>query len=665
MTLETVEAGTRTFTFAYTSSGNSQDYNYWQTKTVETRPDGSQNIVYTNHIGQSLLTSLVSGADSWATYRQYDEVLAQVILEAQPSAVQGYDDSQPDLGGPTTIVNPTSGLVKLSSYYPSTTATPTTPGGAAGYLESTSVQQGLNNLPILLSETTYYQRNTTDDDPSASLATIYPIAASTVYSSDANGGSDPIVTSYAYTWYAGTLQIEQKTTTLPVISTDQNGSGAAGVQRMLFDEYGNLTWEQGPRNYVDSFTYDVTLGVVTTQLKDVDPPTGYGWPSPPAGTRLSLETDYTYDDLGRVTQQLGPRHPVNGVDARTASWTVYHDVLHQTWTAQGYVTGSSSYYRSTLVNPVTLASFDYAGRTTDTIQAARATTEGALSPSDCYPQSSWVAWSANVYNDAGQRTASRAYHCIPAFGLGASGVNYDETDYGYDIMDRADMTTTPGGTITAKVFDPRGKVTGVFVGTNAAGASAGDPTGGGAKGNNMVQVTGNVYDGGASGGDGNLTETTDYVDATGLNDRVTSFVFDWRDRQVAIDGELEFNLSVTYDNLDRVIQKDRRNTTENGQLLARTLTFWDDRSRVYQTQVYSVNPSTARSATRWSTTPGATRPTTSSRHCRPVRKNSPRRFTIARPEKLRSTSATTPVRRPSRTATWARSRPTTRYSSRR
>ncbi len=198
----------------------------------------------------------------------------------------------------------------------------------------------------------------------------------------------------------------------------------------------------------------------------------------------------------------------------------------------------------------------------------------------------------NVYNNAGQKTASRAYSQIPAFGLGLPGANYDETDYGYDIMDRGDMTTTPGGTITAKVFDPRGLVTGIFIGTNAIGATASDPTGGGAPGNNMVQVTGNVYDGGSSGGDGNLTEKTAFVDATGENDRVTSYIYDFRDRQIGIDGELEYYLETTYDNLDRIIQVDRLNTTANGQLLARTLTFWDDRNRVYQTQVYSVDPNT-------------------------------------------------------------------------
>jgi YD repeat-containing protein len=385
------------------------------------------------------------------------------------------------------------------------------------------------------------------------------------------------------------------TTTFPVISTAQNGSGAANVQLMLFDQFGNMTWEQGPRGFIDNFTYDVPTGGQVQMIEDVDPsllalPTGWTRPGgllPP----LNLVTDFEIDDLARTTQVLGPLHPVNGVNVRTATWTAYLDEQHQAWSAQGFATGTPSYYRYTLVNPVTLASFDYAGRPTQVIQAVRATTDGPLSRSDCYSQSSWVRWSDNIYNNAGQLTTTRAYSTIPARGIGAPGDNYDETDYGYDVMDRQIMHTTPGGTITRTTYDPRGLVTGVYVGTNDAGASASDPTNGGTGGNNLVQVTGQVYDGGSSGGDGNLTQRTDFVDATGTNDRVTSYGYDWRNRRVSVDGELDYFVERSYDNLGRAVQSDRLNGTENGQLLARTLTFYDDLSRVYQTQRFSVDPS--------------------------------------------------------------------------
>ena len=52
-----------------------------------------------------------------------------------------------------------------------------------------------------------------------------PEATYTVYRNDDGTGAE--TTSYAYTWYTGTVQMESMTTTLPVISAAQNGPGVA------------------------------------------------------------------------------------------------------------------------------------------------------------------------------------------------------------------------------------------------------------------------------------------------------------------------------------------------------------------------------------------------------------------------------------------------------
>ncbi len=101
VTLERVDAGTLEYRFAYSASGNFIGYNNWQTKTVETLPDGSQNIVYTNHLGRVLIKDFVKGSDHWIEYNRYHDELGTVILYATPAAVEGYDESQPDLGGPS------------------------------------------------------------------------------------------------------------------------------------------------------------------------------------------------------------------------------------------------------------------------------------------------------------------------------------------------------------------------------------------------------------------------------------------------------------------------------------------------------------------------------------------------------------------------------------
>jgi hypothetical protein len=51
-------------------------------------------------------------------------------------------------------------------------------------------------------------------------------------------------------------------------------------------------------------------------------------------------------------------------------------------------------------------------------------------------QSSYVRWTTMQYADGFDLSSQRVYKLIPASGTGTSGTNYDETDFGYDEMDR-------------------------------------------------------------------------------------------------------------------------------------------------------------------------------------------------------------------------------------
>jgi hypothetical protein len=170
---------------------------------------------------------------------------------------------------------------------------------------------------------------------------------------------------------------------------------------------------------------------------------------------------------------------------------------------------------------------------------------GKLQASDTFAQSSYVAWTTNQYTECCVLDSTRGYHTIPASGEGQSGTHYDQTDFQHKSPQIMNWRKTPGGTITFKVFDARGNPTKVYVGTDDTGATVGDLTGGGAQGNNMVLVTENQYDGGSVGGDGNLTQQTQHVDAS--TTRVTSFTFDWRNRRTDTDGEVDFYEKVYYD----------------------------------------------------------------------------------------------------------------------
>ena len=120
-------------------------------------------------------------------------------------------------------------------------------------------------------------------------------------------------------------------------------------------------------------------------------------------------------------------------------------------------------------------------------------------------------------------------------------------------MKRRNRTVLSGGEIAFVVYDVRGLLLKTYVGTNDTGATENDPTNGGAGGNTMKLVTANEYDGGAAGGDGNLTKQTDYVD--GSLSRVTTLVYDFHNRRIDTDGEIDVFERLCYDNFDRVIQR--------------------------------------------------------------------------------------------------------------
>ncbi len=577
VTKEVVDGGSRTTTLAYTTSSHGNGYNNWKTKTVETKPDGSQNVVYTNYLGQALVLEHKSGSDNWIETRAYDSA-GRLIERATPAAVVSYDDTAADLD---ITLRTSDGLIHVTDHY-----TTTGSGAAAGYVQHEKIKKGSSGTPIKLRSYEYTSQT-------AGGVTVYPVSKETVYRND--DGTGAIDTTYSYTFHSGTVRVLKRTTTLPAVSTSHNGSGSANTREEVYNVHGNLEWTKDEHGAITRHKYDIVKGALTQTIQDVDTaqvsdePSGW---STVSSFGLHLTSDYEVDDLGRTTQVLGPVHNVDiaGTDTavRTAGWTVYKDIDHEVWAGQGYGSGSG-FSTYTLVNPLSITKLDHAGRATDQIVATRASTSGKLTASDSFAQATWVRWSKSIYNDEGDLTASRVYHTIPSSGEGTSGTNYDAASFGYDASGRQNKQATPGGTITRTVFDIRGRVKKVYIGTNDNGATDADPTGGGATGNNMVLVTEHEYDGNADEANGNLTKTTQHVD--GSTTRVTTFSYDWRDRQTFVDGEVDFYQENTYDNLGRVTKVDRKNTTSGGNLVARSETFFDDLGRAYQTKRYAVNVS--------------------------------------------------------------------------
>lgn len=579
-TREIVDAGSRTFTFTYTQSAFPDDYNNWKVKTVETLPDATQNMVYTNYIGQILIKEHKSGTDRWIEYFQFSSD-GRKTLAATPAAVIDYDDSSADLN---VNLRTAAGKIHLTEYYTSSGGV-----GAKGYVQARKIQQGTSGTPITLQAIQYTSRT-------ANGVTVYPVSQRTVYRNDDASGA--ISTSYAYTWYTATVQQKERITTLPVVSTSQNGSGVAATRKEYFDEHGYAVWSMNERGFISRRMVDVPTGAITKTIEDVDTslygdvPSGWVTPS---GGGLNLVTDYDNDDLGRPTQTLGPAYTIDlsgtATPIRSADWTVYADAQFTVRTGRGYqVVADSSF---TLINPVNIAVTDAEGRPEQQIRATRGsgvTSSGKLLPTDSFAQSSYTAWSTTQYIDCCIVASQRVYHTIPASGAGSEGTHYEQTSFGYDVMKRRNRTITSDGTIMFSVFDSLGRTIESWTGTNDTGATSNDPSGGGALGNNMVQITGMQYDDGIAGGNSNLTQQTQYVDES--TTRVTSFDYDWRDRRTTIDAEEDLFEKRTYDNLDRVVKTQQYDTTASGNLVALSETRVDDRGHVYQSVRYGVDPAT-------------------------------------------------------------------------
>ena len=643
---ETVQSGSQTETFEIAFSGFSDGYNRWTSKTTVSRDDGSQEIVFSNFAGQTMLKVLQKDDLSWCHFWKLGESgieNGRVVLHANPSAISDYDEQYPDLlhavDGNYEFLRDYEGKLDRCAYH-----------DPSGYISAEMIQHGERGDCFLLRKYAYApccpaggpaspssSSSSSSSGAPADLC-LYHLVQKTEYPDDGlpcgssssssssagaggciNAGTRQIITTYARTFWPGTCAMQQRTTNLPVIPIEQNGSGLPTSRRDYFDIYGNNTWRMDARGFLIRTTYDIPTGAVLQVINDVDtsqvdnaPP---GWETPTGGG-LHLFTDFQIDDLGRTTHQLGPERlaDINGVATliREAMWTVYRDDIDQVWSASGYQKVSDGSF--VLANPVGITITDRQGKVLERIKAVRLSggsssssssmssgsaidpttvpvySTGKLTAQDSFPQWTYVARETTQYTDCCFVASRRMYKLIPAYGPGIEGTNYDQINVGYDALKRQIRSTTGGGTITRNVLDPRGLVLSAWVGTNDDGATPEDPAGGGAPGNNMVMVNSTEYDGGVAGGDGNPTAQTAYVDDSTM--RVKVNIFDWRNRQIKRDGEVDLFVEFCHDNLDRQYRTQRRDTTASGNLIARSETSFDDRSQVYQTRTYGVDPAT-------------------------------------------------------------------------
>jgi YD repeat-containing protein len=598
--------GQGTYTYAYTDGANAAGYNSWAVQTVETLPDGSTNTYYSNAYGQVMLKSFVEagGSDEWITFTMFDAA-GRPLWEAAPSAMTGYDDAYADLvhvtSGNAAYVADSTGLVTAFTYDTTTTATTSTAGAAAGYLSGVDIQRGETGTAVPQSDSTFIKRTV------GSIDLFFP-AASTQYRNDNGTGGQ--TTSVAYTWQSGTFAPESITTTLPTVTTAQNGPNSATSMVTVFDSKGQPTWSKDPGGFLTYTEFDNTTGAVTKQITDVDTTqTGTfanlpsGW-STPGGGGLHLTTSYEVDALGRTTKVTYPNGRVD--------YTVFNDANHEVRYYPGWNSGTNL-----PTGPTTVSRDDRAGGYAESLTMSATPNVSSGRPTGTESIGSLQSLSRSYRNEAGQVVHSDAYFNLSgltystAADIGTLNTHYYRTAYKTSDRGWAEKTTSPLGTITRQVYDDLGRVVSEWIGTDDT------PTSGywspsNTSGTDLVVVREYEYDGGGVG-DGNLTKVTEHP---GLSqaDRVTEFFYDWRNRQVAVKAGVEGSESTSlnrpisytdYDNLGEVTKTrtydgDAVTITSTGGvpnapssslLRSQSTASYDELGRVYLSEVYTVDPS--------------------------------------------------------------------------
>jgi hypothetical protein len=609
--VERVRGGEAVFGLAYyrnPAAPGPDDVMVWDTYTVETLPDGSVNRVYSNNAGQPLarIHEEPDTEREWVKAWFYDSTF-RLVQQAEPSAVESVTEPVGGVGTLTVNLRSDAGLIREWTFYASTD--PGT-GSAQGFKESELVREGTSGTAALLAKWTY-------DTVTALGQTIHPVRENLTFPVAGMPEVDAPRTTYARTYRPDgsggtTLQVLQLTTTPPVVSTEQHGTGSEEPTRQVMNDEGRIEWEQDARGFINYYAYNTANGARTQTIQDVDTAlmanVPAGWVTPTGGGR-HLITDYMNDATGGTLRVLGPWFSIDpatvGADGetplrvRTVDYTLYRETRHEVWSARGYVTGEDDSFSWHIIGPVSIRREDAEGNVTDEIQATPSCSCGPLGPNTFTndgglpPRSSWTRWLQHVLDAWGRVIEDRRYYRIPESGEGAENQDYNATRFGYDVMNIQNRSVSPGGTITRTVYDSRGLKLAVWIGLNDTGATSSDPSGGGAAGNDMRLVWQGQYDDGNAGEDGNLTLVTQPVNDDSALDRITSMEYDFRDRRVSTtqnDGVRDYITTQEYDNLDHVIEMARYHTAvASANRTQFDSSSYDSRGRVFEQKKYYVN----------------------------------------------------------------------------
>lgn len=330
-----------------------------------------------------------------------------------------------------------------------------------------------------------------------------------------------------------------------------------------------------------------------------------GWSTPGDGG-LHLKSTFEVDRQGRATKIT---HPNGRVD-----YIVYLGATE----VRIYPAWNSSTNLPT--GPITVVRENRSAGYTETLTMSATPTVSSGRPTGQEAIGNIETLSREHFNAAWQMTHRDDYFSLSGLRyaakspLGTEGTHFYRTRFAYDKLGLMSKTISPAGTIARVVHDFLGRPVSGWIGTDDTPTS-GSWSPSNQTGTNLVQTSGYEYD---NGGIGNsLLTTQSEVLGSPYAHRETDYAYDWRGRPVAAKAGAEASEStsfnrpiwyVEYDNLGNAVATEMFDgdtlsiTTDSNTdgvpdrptasaLRAKSTTDFDELNRPYQSNTFSVNPS--------------------------------------------------------------------------
>ncbi|MEQ1735197.1 MAG: hypothetical protein ABL886_02050, partial [Rhodoglobus sp.] len=427
-----------------------------------------------------------------------------------------------------------------------------------------------------------------------------------------------------YTAYGSdAFLIEEIVTEQPIVASGNNGEGGATGNLeyrhlLLSGEVDFVRRDINSTDFVISH-FQYTDGQLTKQIEDTDTSDG-GVLNAPGGD-FTKQSSVSWQHKVSTTSytKAGQKQlltPPGGQDVDQTYRTCLADgrlvTVDYNDVGSGTFYGPAEYTITNQAGTVELRGLiGFTGNSTTTVQTSHIS-EATADPISAVTTGSLVQMTTYLYNESGHELEEeRTYFAIPGSGAGADGTHYDPTTYAYDVSGRRVRTKAPHGTIRRTTYNLFGGAVEQWIGTNDYGLASGESSGT----NNMVKTEALVYDTGADGGNGLLTQRTLYVEDSTTGQRVNEYLHDLRGDTIVEKTPAAPYAVNKYDNRGRLIAigqyssdsglsatTDPTSTATNR--LALDETMYDERGRAWKSVRHKIDASDGSDddtliATRW------------------------------------------------------------------